>query len=134
MQKKLAVAALSLFLASCATWSTSEVKPAAGTAAPAAAAAAAPAVVKTSPADILVTENDITDRKYRSLGDLSVTVNKTTIFHPDPTPELVKEKLREEAAKLGADAVVLARTGTVGISFMSWGSLDGSGRAVVFER
>lgn len=114
-----------LALGGCATWSHSEVQPAAQK-----AAEPRPA---TSPEAVLVTEGDIADRPYQSLGDISVTVNKTTIFHPDPTKELVAVKLREEAAKLGADAVVHVRYGTVGISFMSWGSLDGKGRAVVFK-
>ena len=79
-----------------------------------------------------MTKDDITDRPYEVLGDINTTVNKTTIFHPDPTEALVDVKLREEAAKLGADAVILARYGTVGVAFMSWGSLDGNGRAVRF--
>ena len=87
---------------------------------------------ETDPSTITVTENDITDRKYEVLGDISATVNKTTLFHPDPTPELVAEELRKEAAKLGADAVILVRYGTVGVSFVSWGSLDGNGRAIRF--
>ena len=82
--------------------------------------------------EIIVTEEDITDRPYRVLGDINVTVNKTTIFSPDPTPALVNEELREEAYDLGADAVVLVRYGSVGVSMMSWGSLDGKGRAVAF--
>ena len=32
----------------------------------------------------------------------------------------------------GADAVIFVRYGTVGVSFMSWGSLNGKGRAIVF--
>ena len=59
------------------------------------------------------------------LSKNTITVNKTTLFHPDPTREMVDQKLREQAYELGADAVVLARYGTVGVSFMSWGSLDG---------
>lgn len=47
---------------------------------------------------------------------------------------MVDQKLREQAYELGADAVVLARYGTVGVSFMSWGSLDGKGRAVQFAK
>ena len=78
-------------------------------------------------------QDDITDRSYRVIGDIEVTVNKTTIFHPDPTPELVDQKLREKAAELGADAVILVRYGTVGVSLISWGSLDGKGRAITFE-
>lgn len=33
---------------------------------------------------------------------------------------------------MGADAVALVRYGDVGISMMSWGSLEGKGRAVKF--
>ncbi len=83
-------------------------------------------------ADVILTENDITDRAYRVLGDIEVTVNKTTIFHRDPTRELVALKLREKAAELNADAVILVRYGTIGMSMMSWGSLDGRGRAIAF--
>lgn len=89
---------------------------------------------QTSPERIMLTDGDISDRPYIVLGDVSVTVNKTTIFHADPTKEMVNEKLKEEAAKLGADAVTHVRYGTVGISLMSWGSLDGKGRAVQFKR
>ena len=99
---------------------------------PASAPAAAPAETPKSAADIILTEKDITDRKYETLADLEVTVNKTTIFHADPTKELVAEKLKEEAAKLNADAVILVRYGTVGIGLFSWGSLDGKGRAIKF--
>jgi len=113
-------------LSACATWSTSEVKKDGLTISP------TPQTVQKSPKDIIVTEADITDRKYKALGDIEVTVNKTTIFHSDPTPEKVKEELQKEAAKLGADAVILVRYGTVGVSFMSWGSLNGKGRAVIF--
>lgn len=108
----------------CATWNTSEI------------ANVRPTVQKmvvTEAKDIILVEGDITDKKYIVLGNISVTVNKTTIFHPDPTKELVNVKLREEAAKLGADAVTQIRYGTVGISMMSWGSLDGKGRAIQFS-
>lgn len=83
---------------------------------------------------IAVLETDITDKPYTVLGDISVTVNKTTLFHPDPTRELVATRLREEASKIGADAVILVRYGTPGISLMSWGSMDGKGRAIVYAK
>ena len=67
------------------------------------------------------------------MRDISVTVNKTTIFNADPTREMVNQRLRNKAAELGADAVIQVRYGTVGIGLMSWGSLDGKGRAIVFE-
>lgn len=116
-----------LLLSACATWSTSDVKRAADS------ETIVPSQAEhKSPQDIVVTETDISDRKYKVLGDIEATVNKTTIFHGDPTREKVNEELRKEAAKLGADAVILVRYGTVGVSMMSWGSLNGKGRAIVF--
>ncbi len=132
------VALCGTILAGCNTWSSANVElKTKGTdmetaSVPAAAPAAAPVQTPKSAADIILTEKDITDRKYETLADLEVTVNKTTIFHADPTKELVAEKLKEEAAKLNADAVILVRYGTVGIGLLSWGSLDGKGRAIKF--
>lgn len=114
-----------LTLSGCATWSTSNVSNTRLDEAD---------VIKTAPARIIISESDITDRPYVSLGDISVTVNKTTIFHADPTREMVNTKLQEQAGTLGADAVVLVRYGQGGVSLMSWGSLEGKGRAVQFTR
>lgn len=120
------VISLALALVGCAsTWSRGSVERSAQQ-----EATAAPA---TSVAKVTLTESDITDRKYKSLGDITVQVNKLTLFHSDPTPEQVNEKLREKAAELGADAVVLVRYGKVGISALSYGSLEGKGRAVKFQ-
>jgi len=115
---------LSVFVFSgCATWSTSNVKK---------SQTMPVEKIEKAPRDIIITEKDITDKKYKILGDIEVTVNKSTIFHSDPTPQMVNEKLQKEATKLGADAVVLVRYGTVGVSFVSWGSLNGKGRAIAF--
>jgi uncharacterized protein YbjQ (UPF0145 family) len=119
----LGLIAAAFLLASCASWSTASVEP---------LAASGPLPVARSADAVIVTENDITDRPYRTLGDITVTVNKTTIFNKDPTREMVAARLREEAAKLGADAVVLARYGAVGFGLLSWGSMEGKGRAVSF--
>ena len=117
-----------LTLSACApTWSTSTVKRVDYS-----ETIVAPRTVQKSPQDIIITETDISDRKYKVLADIEVTVNKTTIFHSDPTPEKINEELRKKASKLGADAVILVRYGTVGISLMSSGSLNGKGRAIVF--
>ena len=86
----------------------------------------------TNSANIAITEGDLT-RPYETLGDVDVTVNKMTIVNHDPTRENVNAALRERAATLGADAIIFARYGTVGISPLSWGSLEGKGRAVAFE-
>lgn len=113
-------------LSGCATWSTSNVSNT--------RLEEVTVTEAVSPEKILISESDITDRPYTSLGDISVTVNKTTIFHSDPTRDMVNLKLQEEAGKLGADAVVLVRYGQGGVSLMSWGSLEGKGRAVRFTR
>jgi len=123
------VAVLLLAVAACGHRSSGSAEATPGSAAPATAA-----VGKTSVDQIIVTENDITDRRYVSLGDLSVEVAKWNIFEKDPTREQVIAALRAQAAKLGADAVVLVRYGTVGITPFSWGALDGKGRAVAFEK
>ena len=124
--KFLAIAGLAVGLSACAgQWGNAEVTPATG-------ASAAPAVAPTDPATIILTEEDITNRSYKVLADLEVTANKTTLFNKDPTNEDIDRRLRDEAAKLGADAVILVRYGTVGVSLFSWGSLDGQGRAVKF--
>ena len=126
--KRLAAAAVFMLLAGCGpTWSTTSLKTA-----PDAMAATGDTRAPTEIGAILVTQDDIADRPYTVLGDLEVTVNKMTLLHPDPTRESIDAELREEAAKIGADAVILVRYGTVGISFVSWGSLDGQGRAVAF--
>ncbi len=121
--------ALAGLLSACGSYSTSSVKPVSG----ATAIASSPAAIAKTPADIIVTEDDITNRPYKSLGDISVTVRKITIFDSDPTKAKVADALREKAAAMGADAVVLARYGAVGIGFTSWGVMDGNGRAVVFQ-
>lgn len=116
---------LSAALGACADgWSTSQVKP------QATAAVRAPTPVD----QIQIFEGDVTDKPYKSLGEVSVTVNKSTLFNADPTREMVNQRLRQQAAKLGADAVIQARYGTVGVSAFSWGSLDGKGRAIVYEK
>jgi hypothetical protein len=120
-----ACAALTL-LSACGTYTTGSVQKAPGAAETAAAGKPA--------SQIIVTENDITDRKYRSLGEISVTVSKFSMFDSDPTHAKVDEALREKAADLGADAVVLARYGAIVVGSFSWGQMDGSGRAVIFEK
>lgn len=129
---KTAVCLTALTVAACGTRTESSVSPAApgpGTA----ASSAAPVAAKT-PDQVLLTEGDITNRPYRSLGDIDVTVKKWTIFDKDPTQDQVAQALKEKAAAMGADAVVLVRYGTVGIGLMSWGQMDGQGRAVVFQQ
>ena len=127
VQRNVYLLAALVALSACGTRTSESVSPAAGT-----QPAVSQAVAPTNAASITISTGDITDRPYRSLGDISVTVSKWTIFDPDPTQALVNAALHEKAAKLGANAVVLVRYGTVGISAFSWGKLDGSGRAIAF--
>jgi hypothetical protein len=82
--------------------------------------------------NIFISSVDITERKYEVIGDIMATVNKTTAFHPNPTEAMVNEKLKEKAAEVGADAVILVRYGKMGVSLWSYGSLEGKGRAIKF--
>lgn len=119
------VVLITSFAAACATWSYSSVDLAPG-------AQNAKPLPKKAPSEVMVTTGDIVDRPYKVLGEIKVTVNKTTISHDDPTAAQVDQKLREEAGAMGADAVVLVRYGSVGIGFATWGSLEGRGRAVAY--
>jgi ABC-type Fe3+-hydroxamate transport system substrate-binding protein len=122
-------AAAALALAACGTRSSSDVQPVGG-----GAAGAVTKLPAKAASDVIVTEDDITDRPYRALGDVEATVAKWTIFDSDPTPQKVAEELRRRAADMGADAVVLVRYGTVGVGAFTWGKLEGKGRAVVFTK
>ncbi|WP_371170666.1 hypothetical protein [Aliiroseovarius sp. 2305UL8-7] len=64
---------------------------------------------------------------------MKVTVNKTTAFHRNPTPEAVIAKLKEEAAAIGANAVINAKVSEVQIGPLSWGVRTGNGVAVKLE-
>ena len=86
----------------------------------------------THPDNILITKDDITDRPYEVIEDIKASYSKTTLFHEDPTTAHIDSKLKYRASKLGADAIIFVRYGTVGISFASWGTLEGSGRAIKF--
>lgn len=119
--------AIALSLPGCATWSTSRVD----TRASDVSSITTSAVHNKAPLDsIRITEGNIVDKRYALLGDIAVNVNKTTAFHPNPTTEMVNDRLKEKAHELGADAVIFVRYGKVGMGLLSWGSLEGKGRAI----
>jgi hypothetical protein len=80
-----------------------------------------------------LTHGDIRNRRYKLIGDITVTVNKAALFDPDPTPKMVAVKLKEKAAEMGADAVIFVRYGKVGLPPVAW-ELEGKGRAVKFKK
>ena len=110
----------SLMLAGCNSWSTSNIKHSRPE------TVAAPI----APESVTVVQGDLAGKSYEKLTDLQVTVNKTTAFSANPTADQVIAKLKEEAASIGADAVINAEVSNVQVSAFSWGSRTGTGEAV----
>jgi uncharacterized protein YbjQ (UPF0145 family) len=79
-----------------------------------------------------VTDSDITDRPYRIVGEVRADVRKATIFSRAPSRAHVFRELWERAERLGADAVVNARSGGSRVTALSWGSRRSFGQAVKF--
>jgi hypothetical protein len=88
---------------------------------------------KSDPSKIVISEIDL-NAPYETLGDLSVTAHQSWILANAPSRAEINQALAEEAAKLGADAVILVRYGEIGVSFFSWASLEGKGRAIKFQK
>ena len=122
-----------LLLGACSSYSTAQITSASGDRVEDPTATRSQSTFSKKPSDVLIVTGDITDRAYEVVGDIDVAVNKTTIFHPSPTPALVDEALRERAAALGADAVINVTYSDVHVSLISWGTMDGKGRAVKFK-
>ena len=87
----------------------------------------------TSPSSVIITEDDLSEKKYNVIGKISVKLSKWTALSPDPTREDANNKLREEAAKKGANAVIFVRYSGPKITLTSWGVLEANGEAVRFE-
>jgi len=102
------------------------------TAAPGSTKAPESAVAKpATPEQVQIIEGTPT-RAFNVLGPLDVTANKLTAFHPNPTREAALGRLREAAAKLGADAVINVTVGEVKVVPLSWGARQATGTAVKF--
>lgn len=124
-------------LGACATqnWSTAQVTPTGQAPQPTTVSdSSTQTAYAVNPSRIELVEGDLQGRPYEVLGKVSVSLNKLTIFHPDPTREQAAQRLREEAAKLGADAVINVEIGEVGLGLLSWASRDAEGQAILFKR
>jgi|GEM_PF-3162721 len=71
-------------------------------------------------------------RQFEEIGSVSASVGKPTAFHPSPTVQQAEQKLRIEAAELGADAIVNTSISNVTICALSWGCRNANGTAVRF--
>ncbi|MGR3760615.1 hypothetical protein ACUXV3_10860 [Roseobacteraceae bacterium NS-SX3] len=80
----------------------------------------------------VVPGSTINGGQFTVVGPVEATVGKLTAFHPAPTVAQSEQKLRIEAAELGADAVINAEIGEVGICALSWGCRVSTGTAVKF--
>jgi len=89
---------------------------------------------KRTPANrIVVTELDIMDRPYTILGDVSASESPMMLFSKVDKADVVI-KLREEAAKMGADAVVYVTYTEHEGSWKSRAHIEAKGKAVKFTR
>ena len=69
---------------------------------------------------------------FKRLGELKAKVGAATLFSKTPTIEDVNFKLREQAARLGANAVVNVAYDR-GVTMTSWKGLTATGTAVLLE-
>lgn len=112
--------AAGLTLGACSeTWNTTNLEPTAKKA----------EVTQTMVEDVTLTSAKFDAEGWEKLANLDVTVNKTTAFHPEPTTDAVKAKLKLDAAKLNATKVFEVEVSDVQISALSWGTRKGTGIA-----
>lgn len=89
-------------------------------------------VVVNDAVGVPVFPNDITDRPYTVVGEVTAHVRKATIFSNEASQKKIYEELWQRADKLGADAVVKAAYGNSHVTAMSWGSTTATGTAIKF--
>jgi len=82
---------------------------------------------------ILISELDILDRPYAIIGEVSVS-EKSLIPFKSPDKEDATTKLREEAFKLHADAVIFVSYTSSEKSWAGTQSMEARGKAVKFTR
>ncbi len=91
--------------------------------------------MKIAPATpLLMYEMDITDRPYKSLGEIKVSLSKLNPWGKEPTKEEAEAKLKEEGLKKGADALIFVRYEKVGFSYNRWSGIEAKAHAVKFTR
>lgn len=86
------------------------------------------------PNTVLMYDLDITDRPYTSLGEVSVTLTKLNPWGEEPTQAEVETKLKDEAVKKGADALIYVRYTKLGASWNRLSGIEGKAQAVKFTR
>lgn len=80
-------------------------------------------------AKVLIAEDALSNRKYKEIAPIEVSIKKLTVFHQDPTKVQANEALSEKALAIGADAVINVKYKS-GVGFTTWGYIDASGTGV----
>jgi hypothetical protein len=101
--------------------------------APGAGQVPAPAAHAANAGAILISEGDLKERSYLVLGEISAWGRSFNLVSSNPTRADVDEALRAQAARLGADAVILVRYRSAKAGLASRGKLTAQGQAVVFK-
>lgn len=81
---------------------------------------------------IVISEGDVSNQAYTHIGKVSAYGRMITLESSQPTREDVNEALREEASKIGADAVIFVTYKSERTGLMSRGMMTGEGQAVIF--
>jgi hypothetical protein len=89
-------------------------------------------VRQTDPSQIVAIETDVA-QPYYVLADLEVIVRQRSSFGVEPRRDHAIRALREQAARIGAHAIVLIAFGEQGMSWWSYNELRGHGRAIRFR-
>ena len=126
------LAALVFVLCGCTTWSSDVRRPGESRVPSLVGRSLKTGRPATDPAKIALVEGAATGKPYEALADISIAA-RPTLFSRVPTQELLAQRLRAEAAKLGADAVIdvhyeMLHTGPGRVTPPS-----ASGRAVVYK-
>jgi hypothetical protein len=86
-----------------------------------------------APESIMITEGEIKDRPFYVIGDISVVVKKVPFLDNGPLRVKANNALKEEAAKMGADAVTHMHYDASGLTFAGFtGHVTVSGKAIGF--
>lgn len=78
---------------------------------------------------VIISEGVLSEKKYKEIGPIEVSIKKLTVFHKDPTKRQVDEALTEKARAIGADAVINV-TYESGVGLTTWGYMDAKGMGV----
>lgn len=80
----------------------------------------------------VVASDTVNSGNFTVIGPVKATVGKLTVLHPNPTVAQAEQKLKIEAAELGAHAVINASISELTVCAFSWGCRNATGTAVKF--